>query len=406
MSTFSKRLVAVLVALVLLSYVGYQCFTVFYSAVELETVTSRTVYDTLDVQGVAIRSERVLTQSVDGYIYYTVTNGDRVAKDGAIASVYRTEADALAEQEYAQLTEEMTALQTLQKQGNASKASLDSVNRQIRQIQQQIVACVQEGDWEGATGCRAELSELLNRQQLITGKTTDFSQRLNELTAQREQLKGTFQQAVGSVSSPVAGYFVSKVDGYESMLPYESALSLTVEEVQTILSATPAPADTQSIGKVVGDYEWYLACVVPTDRLTELSEGTELSVRLPFVTEETVPVTVEKINRDKDSAVVLLQCSYMSEALSSVRCEQVQILLEEHTGLYVPDSAMRFNEAKEPGVLIRRGNTLQFRRVRVLYYNDTGKYSICDPTGGDGYLELYDDMVIGGKNVYDGKIVG
>ena len=97
MSTFSKRLVAVLVALVLLSYVGYQCFTVFYSAVELETVTSQTVYDTLDVQGVAIRSEQVLTQNVDGYVYYTVTNGDRVAKDGMIAAVYSSEADARAE---------------------------------------------------------------------------------------------------------------------------------------------------------------------------------------------------------------------------------------------------------------------------------------------------------------------
>lgn len=406
MSTFSKRLVAVLVALVLLSYVGYQCFTVFYSAVELETVTSQTVYDTLDVQGVAIRSEQVLTQNVDGYVYYTVTNGDRVAKDGTIASVYPSEADALAEQEYAQLTEEMAALQTLQKQGSANKSSLDSVHRQIRQVQQRIVAGVQEGNWLEVADCRAELGELLNRQQLITGKTTDFSPRLDELSAQREQLQGTFSQPVGSISSPVAGYFVSKVDGYESMLSYESALDLTVSEVQSVLSSPSPSADTQSIGKVVGDYEWYLACVVPTDRLTELSEGTELSVRLPFVTEETVPVTVEKINRDGDSAVVLLQCSYMSEALSSVRCEQVQILLEEHTGLYVPDSAMRFNEQKEPGVLIRRGNMLQFRRVRVLYYNDTGKYSICDPAGGDGYLELYDDMVIGGKNVYDGKIVG
>ncbi len=406
MSTFSKRLIAVLVALVLLSYVGYQCFTVFYSAVELETAVSRSVYDTLDVQGVAIRSEQVLTQSVDGYIYYTVTNGDRVAKDGTIASVYKTEADALAEQQYQQLTEEMTALQTLQKQGNASKSSLDSVNRQIRQVQQQIVTYTQAGNLEGAAGCRTDLAELLNRQQLIVGKTTDFSPRINELSTQRDQLQGTFQKAVSSIQSPVAGYFVSKVDGYEDRLSYDTALDLTVQDVQNALAAEPAPTGSQYIGKVVGDYEWYLACVVPSERLAALGEGTTLSVRLPFVAEETVPVTVEKINKDTDSAVVLLKCSYMSEALSSVRCEQVQILLEEYTGLYVPDSAMRFNDDKEPGVLIRRGNALQFRRVRVLYYNDIGKYSICDPEGGEGYLKLYDDMVIGGKNVYDGKIVG
>ena len=49
--------------------------------------------------------------------------------------------------------------------------------------------------------------------------------------------------------------------------------------------------------------------------------------------------------------------------------------------------------------------------TRDLYYDETGRFSICDanvkPEAGDDrtYLKLYDDMVIEGKKLYDGKVV-
>ena len=158
---------------------------------------------------------------------------------------------------------------------------------------------------------------------------------------------------------------------------------------------------------------WYLACVVPQEKLSLISEGQALDIRLPFVTDETVPVTVKRINTDVSSgkAMVLLECSYMSEALSSVRCEEVRILLKEYTGLYVPDRALHFAGDNESGVYVRVGNVLSFRYIRVLYYDETGRFSICDanvkPEAGDDrtYLKLYDDMVIEGKKLYDGKVV-
>ncbi len=447
MNTLAKRIPLLVVALFIIAYVGYQGFLYFFSSsVDFETVESFTVYDRLEVEGVAIRSEQLLKQSSSGYVYYTLRNGDRVAKDGTIAQVYPAESDALAEKNVEAVDAEIEALKTLQKQGSVSKTNLEMLNTLLANAQKDLVELVKENDFTQLDSVRTEMLELLNRKQILVGKVDNFEERIKTLQQKRDTLASDdYKSATSTITSPVAGYFVSSLDGYETLLDYDNVTALTVDDVQKALDAKPK-ADTGSVGKVVGNYEWYLACIVPVEKLSLFGEKMELNVMLPFVADGAIPVTVEKINKQGDKAVALLKCSYMSESLSAVRCEQIQILLTEYSGLYVPDEALRFDKNNEPGVFARNGTTLQFRRVKIDYHSEMGKYSICDPdmgtakleaevetkteTTGTGttkaasedtetpensppdeeeneapYLKLYDDMVVGGKNLYEGKVV-
>lgn len=407
-----KRIFSIVLPIFILAYVGYQAYLMFYTSVELETVETHTVYETLDVQGIAIRDEKLIDESVSGYVYYEITNGDRVAKGGTIAEVYSSEQVALIQKQIGEIDAEINSLQSLQLQSGAGKSDLESINKQIKLTQRDILDSVRAGELTEAATHRKTLQQLLNRKQIVIGTVTDFSERLTNLRAKRSELSAQLETNTRSITSPAAGYFVSDTDGYESMLSYGDVTDLTVSQVESAFSAEVTPS-AASIGKVVGDYVWYLACVVPQEKLSLISEGQALDIRLPFVTDETVPVTVKKINTDVSSgkAMVLLECSYMSEALSSVRCEEVRILLKEYTGLYVPDRALHFAGDNESGVYVRVGNVLSFRYIRVLYYDETGRFSICEanvqPEAGDErtYLKLYDDMVIEGKKLYDGKVV-
>lgn len=452
MNAVTKRITVFVVALFLIAYVGYQAFLYFFSSsVEFETVNSYTVYDRLEVQGVAIRSEQILEQSSSGYVYYTLENGARVSKDGTIAQVFPSESDALAKKDIETVNHEIEVLETLQKQGSVSKTNLEMLNTQLGSAQRDLVTMARKGDFSDMDTVSSNMLELFNRKQILVGHVDNFDARLSALKTKRDKLAG-YKDATGTITSPVTGYFVSSLDGYENTFDYDNVTSLTVDDVQKALDAKPKP-DTTSVGKVVGNYEWYLACIVPNEKLSLFGEKMNMNVMLPFVTDDAVPVRVEKINRAGDKAMVLLKCSYMSEALSGVRCEQIQILLKEYTGLYVPDEALRFNKDNEPGVFVRNGTTLQFRKVKIDYHSETGKYSICDanvetaklesapvtkttqPTTADGeappedaepteppvtkttvakqeekedytpYLKLYDDMVVGGKNLYEGKVV-
>lgn len=411
MNPVIKRVISLVAALFLLAYVGYQAYLMFYSSVELETVQSHTVFETLDVTGVAIRDEKLISEATDGYVYYEITNGDRVAKGGTIAKVYSSEAVALAQQQIRQLDEEIRSLEALQLQSSAGRTDLQSINKQVDALQKEILLHVRAGRMTEAAVCRTELQQLLNRKQLVIDKMTDFSPRLTTLKSKRASLESLMEANRKHIASPAAGYFVSEADGYESAISYADVANTTVSQLSNLLSGGVSPSVTapNCIGKVVGDYVWYLACIVPQEKLSLISQGQSFQIRLPFVTDEQIPVKVFKVNTDPRTgqAVVVLECSYMSEELSSVRFAEVRILLKEYTGLYVPDRALHFGKNNESGVYVRVGNVLSFRNIRVLYYDETGHYSICEaPTEEDrDYLRLYDDMVVEGKGLYDGKVV-
>lgn len=459
MSTTSKRLLGILVALFILIYVGMQAFRYFFTDIDLQTCQSYTVYDSIDVKGIAIRSEEILEQTTNGYVYYTLENGARVAKDGVIAEIYPSDDDAFKHKKLLELNREISNLQQLQQLGSISKTNLETLNSQINKSQTSLILDLQSGDFTDLLNTKSQLMEYLNRKQILTAKVLDFEEYISKLEKEKEGLENS-ASSTGTITSPQPGYFVSSLDGYESVLSYDNVNSLTVTQINKLLDQKSQMKPQNSVGKVVSNYEWYIACIVPTDRLSEIGEGTDLSVRLPFVSDETIPAEVVTINRDKDKAAIILKCSYMSEALSSVRCEEIQILLKEYSGLYVPDEALQFDKENNPGVFVCAGTTLEFRRISILYHSDVGKYSICDATMGQAkltskkpsnnsedstvssneesdvessqnedvseieesstsstpeeseettnkikYLKLYDDIVTGGKDLYEGKIV-
>lgn len=401
-----RRLVAICAALLLFWYVGYQVFRVFYSPITIDTVTAYSVYDTIDTEGIAIREETMIAaDNADGYLYYAVENGSRVAKGGTIARRYPDAASALAGRQLEVLDREIAELRSVEAQGSAGRVNLDAINKQLAAAMQDLSECVNSASLSRLPALHDELLSLMNKQQMTIGKMESFTDRLAVLNERRSRLATQAASPTGTLSAPVAGYFIDEVDGYETLLKADGVGSLTVEQVSEALAAEPAVPEGY-IGKMAGDYKWYLACLAPSEKVTELGGGRQISVLLPFVSGDPIPVRVVAVNKDKSGqAAVILECDNMSEALSSIRKEPLQILVQEYNGLRVPDEALRFNDSNEAGVYVRVGTIIEFRKVHVLYHSENDNYSICEIRDDDDYLQLYDDMVIGGKDLYDGKIL-
>ena len=418
MDNFMKKLLTAVVALFLLCYVGYQGFQMFYVPIQTETVYAYSMYETIDTEGFVVRNEQPVSQSVEGYIYYTAENGSRVANDGVIANIYSSENDARIQQQINQLDEEIQQLQSIQAQGTANKVNLDIINKQIDTELTELMEATHSASISGLYEYHSELLSLLNKRQITIGKVTDFSERISQLTAKKQELSSSFSASNETIRSPVAGYFVSRLDGYENAAVFDDVETLTAEDVQSMLDSQPGQVDTAAVGKVVGDYEWYLTCVLPIEKTGSIKMGDELTVKLPFVSDEAVPVTVASVNRDKSGkAAVIFKCTYMSNELSSIRKEPIQIQVEHHEGLRVPNSAIRTNDDHQSGVYVQSGNTVVFKKIQIEY--STNDYSICKEfkkieaenkdesvvLNEGEYLKLYDDIITGGKGLYDGKII-
>lgn len=227
MDTFLKRLITVLVSLFLLVYVGFQAYQILNTTIEVETVGSYKVYETIETKGVAIRNETVVSQGADGYLFYTTENGGRVAKDGTIARVFPSENDAFSQQQLDLLDEEIETLRAINAQGTSNRANLSGINKQLNRAWLSAVEGAQSPSFLNMPELRADLLALLNRQQITIGRVENFNDRLAALTSARDTLAGSFSKSTSEIRSPIAGYFVSRIDGYEASLTADKAADLT-----------------------------------------------------------------------------------------------------------------------------------------------------------------------------------
>ncbi|MFR6277738.1 MAG: HlyD family efflux transporter periplasmic adaptor subunit [Acutalibacter sp.] len=115
---------AVLLAVLVLVYVGYQGYLATHRSIQTETAMYGQVSDVLQARSFIIRNEQVIDESANGVLSYRVADGTRVAQGGVLADVFSTEEDASAQRTIEQLDEEIANLQALSQPADYFVANL------------------------------------------------------------------------------------------------------------------------------------------------------------------------------------------------------------------------------------------------------------------------------------------
>lgn len=387
-----------------LFYVGFQAYRSIYSSIDTELAVLHSVYESIETEGLVYRTETLVPSVTGGEPYYAVENGTRVAKNSVIASVYTDAESGRIEQQLTEIDAQISAFKTIKADADSGRLTLDVINEQTSDALLQLISGAETGNVSELSGFSFNILSLLSKKALVTGKEVDISSKIQELEQRKADLKTSYQKPISNVKAPVAGYFVDRVDGYETALSIDNLTDLSTTVLQEDMNRQPQ-TDVSACGKIVSGYEWYLACIVPDSYYNSLGVGRSLSLRMSLVLDESVPVTVHSCKKDnKGNLAVVFRCDRMSAELSTIRKESVEIQLVEHTGLKVPKDAIMVNEEQQVGVYIRSGNVVAFRKVEQ-QYSQPADYAICKIINEDGYLQMYDDVIVGGRDLYDGKII-
>lgn len=394
-----KGLIILLVAV----FAGHQFISSVYSPVKTETAVYYEAADGLNITGLIIRNETLVTAAQDGVMHFVVSDGSRVAKDGVIANIYDSETASITLGEIDSVNAKIADIEEMLSYNDLEAADLDMLNAKARQSLNNLIVSGANGNYEDFADCSQALLSAMNRQKAAMGQTTDFSAQLEELKSRQASLSSSLPAAKGTVKAAESGYFVSKADGYENVLSCDNLDGVTPEFLNGI-EAEEVPAGV--IGKIVSDYEWYIAANMTINESLNYKEGDSLTIYTSVKSYPKLPVTVSKINisESSSSAVVIFACSEMNSELASMRSGPMTVVRQEYSGLKVPSSALRVVDSKR-GVYVLTGMQVKFVEVNVLYKNDS--YMICEKQASDDtVLRLYDEVIVKGKNLYDGKIVG
>lgn len=424
-----KRIIIGLLSLCIVSYVIYLFASANFSrAVETEEAVSTTVTDVIYTNSFISRKEAYIKNTQDGVLSYNVSDGDNISVGQNIADIFRNETDAVTRQQIKSINKQITELKNLSDSYYKNSVSLNTANVQIGNNLFSCLSSVNKGDFTSADSYSNSLLYSICERQIITGEAKNFKAKINELRAKKAQLNASFAEKTGSVTSSVAGYFISGTDGYEKSADYDSITELSLKEFNSIKKSKVSKS---VIGKVVTDPRWYIACKITADQAVSLAKlenlGMTVYVSMPFVTGEKIPATICSINQTtkNDDGVLILCCDYMSDDISNARKENIEITTFEYSGIKVSkraihedyvtketedkDGNVSAEKKKVQGVYVLHGSELIFKEISITY--SAKDYVLCDPEPSEEVLfsgktiKLYDRVVIKGDNLYDGKVI-
>ncbi len=386
-------------------FVIYQLYASLYNPLTTDTASYTSTYSAQPITGVVIRNETVVECSATGVQSYAVQEGGRVAKGGVIAKIYQSQAQAQARVTIKELDERIRILEETQSYNDYKAADLDLINAKLREAFLQLIDQGKNGNFTEYGDLSDELLRLMNRKQIVTGDAQQFTAKIAELKTQRDILNESYPESSSAVVSPHAGYFIHSIDGGEGTDLYENLESITPTVLQNYTQSISG-ATTSAVGKIVSDFEWYIAACIPFEFSYEITPGTKMVLKTGLSTVPELDVVVQSINRQETGkeAVVVFSCKTMNSELAAMRIQKMEIVTESYAGLRIPSEAIRIRDNVR-GVYVLAGTQAVFKPVSVIY--SYGKYSICEQQNNvSGTLRLYDEVIVKGKNLYDGKLIG
>lgn len=404
----SKILTGIL-AVVLVIFLIYQIFASLYNPVTTEIVTKYEYTDGVNITAVIIRDEMLVENNHSGTLHFEINDSERAPKDGIIANVFGTAEQSYAATEIVKIKNEIKNIQEIESYNDLNAVDIDLINNKMYESLNAIIRRSQLGSYSDISEYKESLLSLINRKQIATGVAVDFTSQLNELNSRLAVLEAQLGTPLGSVRAEKAGYFISATDGYEAVLKPDKISEITPEFLENL---KPQPTDNKSvIGKLVSDYTWYIAANVSINDSLQFKVGDNLKILTGMSAFPEITVTVDRINMSvsEDKAVVIFACNQMNSELSAIRSATMTVVKNHYSGLKVSSKALRFKDEGEnagspvTGVYVVTGMTANFVPVEIVH--STEGFAICKVKYESGNLKLYDEIIVKGKNIYDGKII-
>lgn len=406
-TTYLYAVLAILVVVVGI----YQIVKINYSPVETEVAFEKTVSNAVTTQAFIVRDETYIKANAVGTLVPLVTDGKRVASGDNVAVVFNSETSARNYAKIRSLEADIAYFESLKNKIGIQTSDIEAMDSRIYDACEQYILGMQTGNVENYETYEDVVCEAITSRQLSTGTVIDPTEKLNSLKAELAALQAQSGGFV-TVQADNPGYYIGHVDGYETAFDYNKAKTATGEEITALLSASPAPTEAlqNCMGKLVDSFNWYILCVLDTQSAASLSSGSRITVEFPLSSAEAISAEVVSVqNAGQDSAAVVLRSNLMNPQYAGLRKEQIRLVLQNFTGYRVNNKAIREVDGQK-GVYILSGNIMKFKKVEIAYSDES--YSVCvtpkDDNGNplSGYVSLYDEIIVEGTDLYDGKILG
>lgn len=404
-----KYVLSAILSVLIVAYIIYHLVNSFSMEVETMAANPVTVSETYTSDGYIFRNETVLYASDGGSVSFMYDDGTRVRRGAAVANIYTGGNTDEVNARMSEIERQITILENSGTENDVALSDSSVIDSKIDSLYYTMESKLNSGDIDYVLRRKDELLTLMNKKQVLLKSAGGFKSRLAELQSEKASLTASLGGAHETLRTEESGYLYSGTDGYEGIFTLEAADSFTVADFHKLIDAEPTVSD-KAVGKVVTDFNWYLACELPSVQQQYYKVGSSYTVRFPYSGDKEVPMKLSRIvtSSEDDSIVLVFATGNVPEDFNFLRKQSVEIVQQSYTGYRIPVSCVRIVDGRQ-GVYIKSGNVASFREIEPLVEID-GYFIVAqqDKVNDENYaskLAMYDLVIVKGKNLYENKII-
>ncbi len=389
------------VLLLVLALLVFQIYNYFFLSLKTEYAVEATMEDTFEIRGVVCRTEHTLADNVEGYHDIILEDGEKVSKGGTIAHIYGREADVKAREEIRVLQAEVDSYTAAIAAKTTYSGDYSAYEQSVQQSLSEYAGALQSKDAFAAQEALSAFEKNVFIKEIVTGDNEEYKQEIATLQAKISELEGSISGAVENMAADSSGFYSRSVDGYESSVTPEIFADYSIEQYNKLIMdmKTNPVSPTENVGKIVSDYNWQYYFVVPASTVKNYKVGDDIYFRFPSVTDERIGGEIISLKNEADNVLVGVQCNAVHSEFLSLRTLEGVVITKTYAGIRVDKNSVRLLDGKS-GVYVKVGQIIKFKKADVLYMGTT--YALLDP---EGSVVGFDEVIVGGKNLYDGKTV-
>ena len=391
-----------LLALALVSvYIIVQCFVIFRRSYKTETAIKYTLAESITLDGV------VAFDSVDvagsGDLGYLVQDGERVTNGTVVAEVYTDDSQGLQRERLDRLERTITLLTKSQ---NSTGSDLSVLTNQTKQALYNLLDKIDTAQYSGITDAEDTFLLAQNRLQVSTGQTAGFADTIAALQVEYDSIKAQLD-ALQTITATTNGYFSSTAASPAIAADRQALDDADPATLQKMLADGFPAAATDRAGQITTGFSWKFYAVCDLDTAARFDNISSVKISVPGKQNTPLSATVEEVVPDKDNGIakIVLQCQTINAEVLSFGQETAQIDLKTYEGIRIDKEALHIVDGQR-GVYVKYGNLQRFLKITTLYENDS--YILIPENGKigtDNEVRLYDEIIVQGTNLQDGKLL-
>ncbi len=382
-------------------YIIIQLYAILGREYKTEIAISYTMADSVELPGF------VMFDAVDvpgeGNLGYLVEDGERVAEGAVIAEKYTDDSQSAAREQLIRLD---NSIDLLTKSQNSVGSDLTILTTQTQTALYNLLDQLDTASYSGMLDAESEFLLAQNRMQISTGQTSGFQSTISELQAERDQVAAQLE-GLETITAEKNGYFISADSAMPLDLEEQTLKDATPIQIRDLLAQGVADSSQALAGRIVEGFSWRFYTVCDLDTAERFNGVTNVRISVPGKEDTPLDATVSSVEADEEAglAKIVVECHTINADVLRLGQETAQIDLKTYEGIRIDKNALHIVDGQK-GVYVKYGDLQRFRKITILYEDDTYMLVPGDgAVGTDNEVRLYDEIIVEGSNLQDGGLI-